>query len=599
MNTVFILEKGRPPLPDGARRQHVQMRNGKPTKVWVKKFGNKWVYDGMVDPKHSVSRVGKKSTVRKKHEESKKQKKLMDDMDLSGAVQMTEEEFKTNPPEGFAYDSKLSHEADRHSTPGKITVGPKFFALPFSGKKHTLLHELSHTLESGLSPKGVDATIQAPQDGVFTGQFPADQFNPARTVEGINGQTTPLENLTEAYTVLLDDPDFLKEHYPKAYDYVKKLVSEAGLPTEGPEDLNQTAGLSTLSDAELLDLQKRFTRRDRIGEGQEVKYHGKYFRDLQGKTGKLVAIGPSGFAMVQYPGGRVETAAWRDITPVGKVKPHSLYDGLDAKNVYKMDGKLKEVLDKTMKQKIGNSGMNYYDLANEFKKNGFNLQVVGGTVRDILGEKGEIKDVDFIFNGTDRELYATVKAINPAWVRGAVTNKHLGLVSFKDGSDVVDITPVHKYSPEMNDMAKGWNLKDDATSRDLAMNSLQVDPLTGIMCDPTGNGIKDIKENSINFCNTQSLKIAPRYVLRAFKFISRGYKTNPETDKAIHENLKYVSSISPRRRESFVRRQIGDKDGLKGLENFKKVFKSYNANIWNREFEHAWRSVYRQMGGKP
>lgn len=65
---LVLLEKGRPAAPEGARRQHVQMRKGVPTKVWVKKVGKKWVYDGTVNTKRKVTHVGERSLVRKEAE---------------------------------------------------------------------------------------------------------------------------------------------------------------------------------------------------------------------------------------------------------------------------------------------------------------------------------------------------------------------------------------------------------------------------------------------------------------------------------------------------------------------------------------------------
>ncbi len=586
------LRKGRPSLPEGTRRQHVQMRGGQPTKVWVKKVGKKWVYDGMVDAKRKTSNVGKRSTVRA---EARKPKMLMDDVDIAAALTMSEADFKKNPPSGFVYQSGLAHEADRHSNKGKITVGPKFFQLPdVDAKKHVIVHEMAHTLEDSLSSEGAIDVINKFQAGVFDGVFNG------KTVRGINGQYLPLENLTEAYAVLLDDPAFLEKHYPKAAKYVREMAEAGNFPIK-IDDVVQPKKDEPLTPMPVGDfnlLKKQFTRRDRISEGQEVVYTGRYHKHRTGQKARLVAIGPSGFAMVQFSDGKVKSAGWRDVRPSGKIQPHSLYDGVDASNVYTVSGKVKEKLDETMKQKIGNSRMNYYDLAKEFQRRGFNLQVIGGTMRDILRGDDEVKDVDFIFNGTDRELFSIVKQINPSWVANAVKNKHLGLCSFTDGGDVVDITPVHKFSFEMQEMAKGWNLKDDATSRDLAMNTIQCDPLSGVVVDATGNGLKDIKDSVINFADPNTVKHAPVYILRAFKFIARGYKTTPETDATIRKHIRGVTSLSPKRRESFIRRQIGEKDGLAGLRKFKEVFKQYNANIWNREFDRSWRSVYRSMGGK-
>lgn len=360
-------------------------------------------------------------------------------------------------------------------------------------------------------------------------------------------------------------------------------------------------GLAPLSAAEFASEKKKFTKKDRISEGQEVTYVGAYHPHLTGQNGKLVAIGRKGFAMVKYPDGTVESSAWSDIRPIGKIAPHSLYDKVDPQNTYRITGELQKKMNQIMKQKIGNSNWTYEQLAIDFRRRGFNLQIVGGTVRDLLDKSkkvSDIKDVDFIFNGTDRELTHIINDINPAWLQNATVNSHLGLCSFTDGGDVVDITPVHKYSKEMGDMAKGWNLDDDAKSRDFAMNSLQLNPLTGIVVDSTGTGIQDIKDKKLTFCDPSVLKTAPRYVLRALKFIGRGYALSGTSEGVLKKSLKYTSTISPTRRETFIRRQIGEKDGINGLDAFKAAFKKYDAALWNREYEYHWRNVYKQMGGR-
>ncbi len=293
------------------------------------------------------------------------------------------------------------------------------------------------------------------------------------------------------------------------------------------------SGLTSFSTEQYEELKQRWTVRNRMGYGQEVKYTGSFHTKYRGKIGKLVAIGERGYAMVQFGRSKPVTALWSDLRVHGAIKSHSLYDNLDPKNVYHVDGEVKQRLDAVMNQQIGNSGMSYNDLCMRFKQKGFNLQVVGGTVRDILSGKKDVNDIDFIFNGTDRELKYVVGSINQRWIRNAVTNPHIGLVSFKDGKDVVDITPVHKYSPEMQDMAKGWNLQEDAESRDLAMNSLQLDSLTNILVDASGKGLKDIHKHTINVMKEDYLKVNPRFLLRIFKFLGRGYKPSVAMEGAL------------------------------------------------------------------
>lgn len=359
------------------------------------------------------------------------------------------------------------------------------------------------------------------------------------------------------------------------------------------------SGLTALSDKQYEDLKFRYTRRDRMGYGQKVTYTGSYHKGMQGKTGKLIAFGRGGYAMIQFGKSKPVSVDWSDIKASGAIKPHSLYDGLKAENVYRISGKMKSQTEKIMNQKIGSSGMTYNDLCRQFKIKGFNLQIVGGTVRDILSGDEEVKDIDFIFNGTDKELQYIVKSISPSWMAGANTNAELGLVTIKDGKDMVDITPIHRYSPEMDAMAKGWNLAEDARARDIAINTIQLDSLTGILVDSTGTGLKDIKAHILTFTNEANLKIKPQYTLRAIKFMGRGFKLTVASENMLKRNLKYLTRLPYRVRTRFFYNQIAKKDGLKGLEDFKTIFRKYDANLWDKEVQISWAKVYSQFGGTP
>jgi len=374
--------------------------------------------------------------------------------------------------------------------------------------------------------------------------------------------------------------------------------SNAKGPTSDPKasEGESTTGLKKIDPDRLEIIRRAAIRRDRMGYGQEVVYHGDYHKALKGKKGTLVAIGEHGYAMINV-NGQNYSAAWRDIKATGAIKPHSVYDGLTADNVYACSGKFSETLRETLHQKIGTSSLTYYDLCKEFQKRGFTLHVVGGTVRDVLGGKAS-KDVDFIFDGSDNELEATLKDINPNWIMGIKRDSHLGLRSFTDGADVVDITPIHKYSPELRDMAKGWNLKEDALSRDIAMNTLQVNPLTNILIDATGHGIKDAQTNTINFADANILRETPVYLLRAVKFLGRGYKITDESHDLFKRNLSRVFMLTPKRIYSFLKNQIGEKDGEKGLLKFKDILSSYDNNLWDRKFETIYRNVISNYRGK-
>ena len=353
-----------------------------------------------------------------------------------------------------------------------------------------------------------------------------------------------------------------------------------------------------LDDKSYQDLMRQTTRNDRMAEGQEVIYSGTYHKHLTGQKGKLVAIGDGGFAMVQFGNGKVESAAWRDIKAVGPVKPYSLYDGMGRDDLYKLDDGVMQALHAAMAREIGTSGITYEALCKKFTDKGFTLLVVGGTVRDLL-QKKDPKDIDFIVDCSDRELAGVLYDIKPSWAKGAVRNGHLGLVSFSDGNDTVDITPVHKFSTDLNDFCKGWNLKQDAISRDLSINTLQVDPLRAIMSDGTGQALKNIDANEINFNDEKLLRVNPIYLLRAFKFIARGFSFSKDAESILKRCIKYTENLPFSRRVNFLDRQIGMKDGKAGLEKYRDVFLQYAPSVWSSSYRDAWKLVYQKYGGKP
>jgi hypothetical protein len=124
------------------------------------------------------------------------------------------------------FDPNINHEADaRHDF---IHIGKKFFQLPDdSSRKHVLYHEYAHF-------KKLDD--EALHDNHFWDLVQKqDAFGKIRsnhTIDGINGQHTPGENVVEAYACLMDDAQWLKERYPLAHKYVLELATKHKLPVK-------------------------------------------------------------------------------------------------------------------------------------------------------------------------------------------------------------------------------------------------------------------------------------------------------------------------------------------------------------------------------
>ena len=264
----------------------------------------------------------------------------------------------------------------------------------------------------------------------------------------------------------------------------------------------------------------------------------------------------------------------------------SMYDGIEPDNVHEYTGETKKIVDAMLDTPIGESGYTYRSLAQKFKEKGHNMMVVGGAVRDIIQGK-EGKDVDYIVDCSPAVIKKVLREMNPKWLdkeNKPVYNKVIGLVSFKDGKEEVDITPVH---PAKND-GKG-NVKTDIQSRDFKMNSIHLDPINNTIVDGSGKGIKNTKDGMLDFCIDEP---SDRNLLRAFKFLSRGNKLTPESEKILKNNLDKIENMTKGNKNTFLFRQIYSKDGVEGLKSFEKNFKKF---FPERAFNDNFLEKYKEL----
>jgi hypothetical protein len=122
------------------------------------------------------------------------------------------------------YDERLTSEAEYRN--GVIVLGPKFYKLDDDGRAQVMAHEEGHALSDEMLADGRAFALQ--DRGAFQGTFGNE------TVDGINGQVTPGENVAEAYAVWKLDPEWLLEHYPLAYQAIEDAMAGNGLSTREP-----------------------------------------------------------------------------------------------------------------------------------------------------------------------------------------------------------------------------------------------------------------------------------------------------------------------------------------------------------------------------
>ena len=199
-----------------------------------------------------------------------------------------------------------------------------------------------------------------------------------------------------------------------------------------------------------------------------------------------------------------------------------------------------------MNLKVPNDIKKIYKL---FKKNGKQLYIVGGAVRDaILGKKP--KDFDLTTDATPDEVVAIAK-------KGGLKSYELGKAFG------VVVIGGHEIATFRKDIGKGrrpdavdfTDIKGDVKRRDLTINALFYDIGREEIVDLVG-GIKDLKKKQIRTVGTAEDRFDedPLRKLRALRFTaSVGGRMHPDTLNALKKDPSLKGVSAERIRDEFVK----------------------------------------------
>ena len=197
-------------------------------------------------------------------------------------------------------------------------------------------------------------------------------------------------------------------------------------------------------------------------------------------------------------------------------------------------------------------------LAEEFKREGFRLALVGGPVRDaILGRLGN--DLDFT---TDAHPHQTKKILK-AWADNTWdTGILFGTVAGKRGDTTVEVTTyrTEKYEEDSRkpDVEFGETIEGDLSRRDFTVNAmaLELTTTTPEFIDPFG-GIADLQKKILRTPTSpeQSFSDDPLRMMRAARFASQlGFEISPDVLDAMKSMSGRISIISAERvRDEFIK----------------------------------------------
>ena len=210
------------------------------------------------------------------------------------------------------------------------------------------------------------------------------------------------------------------------------------------------------------------------------------------------------------------------------------------------------------------------ELSNLYAKNGFQIYLVGGAVRDgILGI--ETKDFDFTTSASSED---SIKMLNKNDYKTTEIGRAFGTIETTVGDYSIHITTYRedKYNKDSRkpEIKTSGELETDLSRRDFTVNAIAYDINNNEIIDPHG-GLKDLSEGLIKTPDTADISFSddPLRMLRACRFVStHGFTPNNELFKAISKNVERIEIVSTERiRDEFTKLLTGKEPSL-GLKAF-------------------------------
>ncbi len=184
-------------------------------------------------------------------------------------------------------------------------------------------------------------------------------------------------------------------------------------------------------------------------------------------------------------------------------------------------------------------------IINELRKNGFEGHIVGGCVRDfIMGIKPH--DYDITTSAKPEE----VKKIFPHTFDTGIQHGTVTVVINKQNYEVTTFRIDGEYEDcrHPKEVSFTRDIHEDLLRRDFTMNAIAYNPYDGYT-DIFG-GIEDIKHRTIRGVGNpdERFKEDALRILRAVRFAAQlGFDIEPETEKAMKNNVELIKNISAER----------------------------------------------------
>lgn len=324
-----------------------------------------------------------------------------------------------------------------------------------------------------------------------------------------------------------------------------------------------------------------------------------WYQNTMQFRGRLIGHRHNGRPIVQYDlGGASDLPSFECIRPedpFSSVGPNWTNLPPEAKVVRPLPQELSK-FDELLNQPMP-PGPKYIELVQEIWSRGFEVYLVGGTVRDVLASQSS-KDIDFVTTmplarafPLIKSMYRKPDALDPQ----AGFNGHirLGGTPFS-GDPFTDLCVFKHLLPGSPKAIFGSDFVLDTSHRDFACNSVYYEPMNKILIDPIGEGINDAIAKRLRIVVNLGMRTPyqiGQVVIRFFKFSARGFGADETCCTVMREQLiPYLAAMTITQRIRYIRTQVLSKyaklEHETKLNEFRAKFIEFGAiNIWNELIE--------------
>jgi hypothetical protein len=244
-------------------------------------------------------------------------------------------------------------------------------------------------------------------------------------------------------------------------------------------------------------------------------------------------------------------------------------------------------------------GPKYFDLITEIWQRGFEVYLVGGTVRDVIGGTASY-DVDLVTTmplhlarPLLRSMYRDKPDIDPnnGFIRiGGAPGSGDPFIDLKNFVILQPGTPLARF---------GSRFDMDMAHRDFACNSVYYDPVNHVYVDPSGRGVADAKTRELFVVCDPRLKSdyqLATIAIRFCKFCCRHFTFSEQTRLTLCQYFfPKLSGMHSTRRQIYLRAQMLSKHPK---HEHPRLLDEFRAQMFAFGFEELWRTLFEPIYGE-